>query len=54
MGFKINVSHRGEEISLKMHQINAKVIKEGNKKFTELTKKEESGEEKPAEAPSTQ
>ena len=53
-GMRLRKTNRGEEISLKMHQINAKVIKEGNKKFAELTKKEESGEEKPAEAPSTQ
>jgi small subunit ribosomal protein S6e len=49
-GIRLRKTHRGEEISLKTHQINTKVLKEGSKKFAELTKKEEASEEKPAEA----
>jgi ribosomal protein S6E (S10) len=50
-GVRLRKTNRGEEISLKTHQINTKVLKEGSKKFTELTKKEEASEEKPAETP---
>lgn len=51
-GIRLRKSNRGEEISLKTHQINIKVLKEGEKKFEELVsvKKDEesegSGEEK--------
>lgn len=44
-GIRLRKTIRGEEISSKTHQINTKVLKEGNKKFEELIKKEE----KPAE-----
>ena len=38
-----------------MHQINTKVLKEGSKKFADLTKKEEPAtEEAPAEVPAAQ
>lgn len=44
-GLRLRKTLRGEEISSKTIQINAKVKKEGSKKFAELIKKEE----KPAE-----
>jgi ribosomal protein S6E (S10) len=49
-GIRLRKTLRGEEISFKTHQINTKVIKEGEKKFEDLVKKEESaGEEKAKE-----
>lgn len=49
-GIRKRKTNRGEEISLKTHQINTKVLKEGSKKFADLTKPAETeGEEKPAE-----
>ncbi|MFH1918241.1 MAG: S6e family ribosomal protein [Nanoarchaeota archaeon] len=46
-GIRLRKSNRGEEISLKTHQINIKVVKEGSVKFEELVgKKEEVKEEK--------
>ncbi len=52
-GIRLRKTNRGEEISAKTHQINTKVLKEGSKKFADLTKKEdpaaEGGEEAPAE-----
>lgn len=44
-GIRLRKTNRGEEISLKTHQINSIVKKEGSKKFEELTKKEEKSEE---------
>lgn len=46
-GMRLRKTNRGEEISLKTHQINAIVKKQGDKKFEELVKKE-GGEETPA------
>jgi len=44
-GMRLRKTNRGEEISLKMRQINMIVIKEGEKKFEELiVKKVEGGE----------
>ena len=40
-GIRLRKTLRGEEISLKTHQINTKVIQEGDKKFDQLIKKEE-------------
>lgn len=40
-GMRLRKTLRGEEISIKTVQINCKVLKEGSKKFSELTKKEE-------------
>jgi len=49
-GLRLRKTNRGEEISLKISQINTKVLKQGNKKFEELLpKKEEKSEAKPAE-----
>ena len=48
-GVRLRKTNRGEEISLKTHQINTKVLKEGSKKFEDLIKKEEPIAE--AEAP---
>ena len=53
-GLRLRKTLRVEEISLKTTQINTKVIKEGGKKFEDLTNKpapegEAGGEEKPAE-----
>lgn len=45
-GMRLRKTLRGEEISLKTHQINSKVIKEGTKKFADLLKP---AEETPAE-----
>jgi small subunit ribosomal protein S6e len=45
-GLRKRKTNRGEEISLKTIQINTKVIKEGDKKFETLIKKEETTEEK--------
>jgi len=47
-GIRLRKNLRGEEISLKISQINTKVIKEGNKRFEEIIPKKES-EEAPAE-----
>ncbi|MEK6914521.1 MAG: S6e family ribosomal protein [Nanoarchaeota archaeon] len=44
-GIRLRKTIRGEEISSKTNQVNIKVLKEGNKKFEDLVKKEE----KPAE-----
>jgi len=35
-GIRLRKTNRGEEISLKTHQINSKLIKEGDKKFESL------------------
>jgi len=49
-GMRLRKTNRGEEISLKMRQINMIVVKEGDKKFTDLiVKKVEGSEEKSAE-----
>lgn len=48
-GIRLRKKNRGEEISLKTHQINSIVKKEGIKKFDELVKKETPGEEKAEE-----
>lgn len=45
-GIRLRKTLRGEEISNKTVQINTKVIKEGDKKFDGLIKKETSVEEK--------
>jgi ribosomal protein S6E (S10) len=47
-GMRLRKTNRGEEISLKMRQINMIVVKEGETKFAELIVKkvEESSEEK--------
>lgn len=45
-GMRLRKTNRGEEISLKTHQVNMIVVKEGGKKFEELVKKEEKSEEK--------
>ncbi len=50
-GIRLRKTNRGEEISLKTHQINIKVLKEGGKKFEELIRKEEKVEEKIKEKP---
>ena len=44
-GIRLRKTNRGEEISLKIHQINIKVVKEGDKKFEELFKEETPAEE---------
>jgi len=44
-GLRLRKTNRGEEVSLKTHQINMKVIKEGEKKFGELVGKKEGGED---------
>jgi small subunit ribosomal protein S6e len=49
-GLRLRKTNRGEEISLKISQINTKVLKQGNKKFEELLpKKEEKAEAKEEE-----
>jgi len=48
-GIRLKKSNRGEEISLKTHQINIKVIKEGGKKFEELVGKKDEVDEKKKE-----
>lgn len=48
-GIRLRKTLRGEEISTKTVQINMNVIKEGNKKFEELVKKEITAEEKQVE-----
>lgn len=49
-GLRLRKTNRGEEISLKISQINTKVLKQGSKKFEELLpKKEVKAEEKPSE-----
>jgi len=51
-GVRLRKTLRGKEISLKTHQINTKVLEEGDKKFSELlSPEEEAPEEKPAETP---
>jgi len=35
-GLRLRKTQRGEEISIKTHQINTKVLKEGSKKFDDL------------------
>ena len=44
-GIRLRKTLRGEEISSKTHQINIKVIKEGNKKFDDLVGKREEAAE---------
>jgi len=44
-GLRLRKTLRGEEVSLKTHQINTKVIKEGKKKIEEMMPKKESEEE---------
>jgi len=55
-GMRLRKTNRGEEISLKTHQINAIVKKEGEKKFEELVgkKEAENAEEAPIETPAEQ
>ncbi len=48
-GIRLRKTNRGEEISLKTHQINIKVEKEGDKKFDELIKKEDAPAEEKSE-----
>ena len=48
-GIRIRKTNRGEEISLKTHQINIKVVKEGDKKFEDLLGKKEETKENPTE-----
>ena len=50
-GVRLKRTNRGEEISSKTHQINTKILKEGSKKFADLTKKEEASAEGGEEAP---
>ena len=50
-GVRLKRTNRGEEISSKTHQINTKVLKEGSKKFADLTKNEEAAAEGGEEAP---
>lgn len=45
-GIRLRKTIRGEEVSLKTNQVNIKVLREGDKKFEDLTKKEEAIEEK--------
>lgn len=40
-GIRLRKTNRGEEISLKISQINTKVLKQGNKKFEDLLPKKE-------------
>ena len=47
-GLRLRKTIRGEEISIKTHQINTKVLKEGSKKFDKLFA-ETPTEEKPTE-----
>jgi len=49
-GVRLRKTNRGEEISSRTNQINTKVLKEGSKKFADLTKKEEAPAEAPAAA----
>jgi len=44
-GIRLRKTQRGEEISLKTHQINTKVLKEGEKKFDDLVGKKEDATE---------
>jgi small subunit ribosomal protein S6e len=44
-GLRLRKTLRGEAISLKTHQVNSIVKKEGEKKFSELVKKEAAGEQ---------
>ena len=46
-GIRLRKTNRGQEISLKTHQINLIVKKEGEKKFTDLLPKKEAKEETP-------
>jgi len=54
-GIRLRKTNRGEEISLKISQINTKVIKQGKTKFEDLIKKQggeiDSVQEIPAEKP---
>jgi ribosomal protein S6E (S10) len=52
-GIRLRKTNRGEEISLKISQINTKVLKQGNKKFEEFLPKKE-GLEKTTEKPAEQ
>lgn len=44
-GIRLRKSNRGEEISLKTHQVNVKVAKEGATKFDDLGKTSEGGDD---------
>ncbi len=44
-GLRLRKTNRGEEISLKISQVNTKVLKQGNKKFEDLLPKKEVKEE---------
>jgi len=48
-GIRLRKTNRGEEISLKISQINTKVLKQGNKKFEELLPKKEAKAEEAKE-----
>jgi len=50
-GMRLRKTLRGEEISLKTHQINTKLIKEGDKKFKDLITPTGEIKEEPAEEP---
>jgi ribosomal protein S6E (S10) len=50
-GIRLRKTNRGEEISLKIHQINMKVIKEGGNKFEDLIKKDDSKDGETEAAP---
>jgi small subunit ribosomal protein S6e len=45
-GMRLRKSNRGEEVSLKTHQINTKVIKQGETKMDDLFKAEATEEKK--------
>jgi len=47
-GIRLRKTNRGEEISLKISQINTKVLKQGNKKFDDLLPKKEEKKQEPA------
>ena len=47
-GIRLRRSSRGEEISLKTHQVNIKVVKVGEKKFSELVGGGKEGSDKEA------
>ncbi len=48
-GIRLRKTNRGEEISLKTHQINIKVVKEGEKKFESLAGSGKKDEDVPDE-----
>ncbi|MBR9703791.1 30S ribosomal protein S6e [Candidatus Pacearchaeota archaeon] len=50
-GLRLRKTNRGEEISLKISQINTKVIKQGKTKFADLLSPKTEEAETPAEAP---